>query len=324
VTQAINLVVSCTSRKRYDTAPGMAVHEIKEPNLDARLRIWKERLGAVRTEEYPAAEIYMGDHWCVARSIPKEAARCGLSIRLWISSAGYGLIRPDTPIKPYQATFARGEQDYIGVGITGTGEVEQKWWAGVCAYRIRNKENANSPRSLQALAEAFPRTPMVVALSVDYLRAVKEDLAATFHNQFFLEHLSIVSCGTRERHSVWRNNLLPCDGSMSRALGGTLTSLNVRVVRRLFQLWGGAAPTVEHLAKLTGQIGHQSRSICKRAPSRDSEVADFIYSRLNKAPGISKTKLLGEFRNAGQACEQRRFGEIYARIRREVMPELYA
>jgi len=298
VTRAINLVVSCTRRKRYGVTPGMAVHELKGCNLEARLRLWKQRLREVRAEEHPAGDTYLGDQWHVVRSIPNEAERFGLKVRLWIASAGYGLIRPDTPIKAYEATFTPGGRDYIGFGISANGNVVQEWWAGVCEYHIERK--VNFPRSLLALAEASPQTPMVVALSADYLRAVGEDLAETLRYQFFQEHLAIVSCGTGKRHAVWENNLLPCDGSMMGALGGTLTSLNVRVVRRLLQLLQGAEPTVKRLALLADS----RRTIIEAVWGLEQEVEEntldaFIRLLRSKVDRDFSQKLLHTVRGTG-------------------------
>ena len=76
---AVNLVVSCTNRKRYEMAPGLAVHEIDAANVNERIRAWKKRLSHVKSPEHPAQSMYMGDHWAIARSIPDDAAELGLS-----------------------------------------------------------------------------------------------------------------------------------------------------------------------------------------------------------------------------------------------------
>jgi hypothetical protein len=54
-----------------------------------------------------------------------------------------------------------------------------------------------------------------------------------------------------------------------------------------------------------------------RIPRSDNDVAEFIRTNLAKFPSTSKTRLLQEFRDKGRACEQKRFGAIYAMVRNE-------
>lgn len=319
---AVNLVVSCTSRKRYEVAPGLAVHEINAANLDARLRAWKDRLHQTASPEYPARRMYMGDHWSIASSIPFEAAEFGFRVQLWVCSAGYGLIDVDTPIKPYRATFTPGMEDYVASGLRTPIGATQAWWDGVCEHRLRHQQSI--PRSLLALANLFPRTPIIVALSKDYLAAVESDLANLLDRRFFRDHLAIVSCGTDVRHPTWKHNLLPCDAAVVGTLGGALTSLNVRVVRSLFQTLNGKSVTVENLSRLAQSIKRSPRTIPIRKAVTDEDVARFIRSALNRRADFSKSRLLDDFRHRGKACEQKRFGEVYMKVRRELRLGAYA
>lgn len=319
---AVNLIVSCTSRKRYEVAPGLAVHEISAANLDARLRAWKNRLNQTKSPDHPARCMYMGDHWSTASSIPLEAAQFGLRVHLWVCSAGYGLIGADTPIKSYRATFTPGMEDYVASGLQTSMGATQRWWDGVCGYGLQHQPTV--PRSISALADAFPRTPIVVALSKDYLAAVGRDLANLLGRSFFRDHLAIVSCGTDMKHPTWKNNLLPCDAAVVGTVGGALTSLNVRVVRSLFRDLNGKPITVENLARLAQAIRRSPRTTPTRKPVTDEEVARFIRSALSRRAEFSKNRLLDEFRGRGKACEQRRFGEVYLKVRRELQLGAYA
>lgn len=314
--RVVNVIVSCTNRKRFEGPPETAVHEIGGKDLLERLKLWKKNLRAAAAAEHRADNLYIGDHWSVVRSISKEAGKSGLDVQIWICSAGYGLIRQETPIKPYRATFTRGEGDYIASGLVENESTLHDWWAGVCAYRLSTLNGA--PRTLSALAAAFPRTPMLVALSADYLKAVTEDLVGVVARPYFREHLSIISCGTSPNRSVWKQHLLPCDASLAGTLGGTLTSLNARVARRLLQSANRKDITVDKLAELSLAIDRGAPRLAPPGVAKcDSEVEAFIRAQLAKVPTTSKTRLLQRFRGNGQACEQRRFGKIYSRVRHE-------
>lgn len=310
MSRTVNLIVSCTNRKRFPAPTETAVHGIGGANLDDRLKRWKRNLSTIATAEHSAGDLYMGDHWSVVQSIPAVAEKSGLSVRTWICSAGYGLIRPTTPIKPYRATFARGELDFVASGFPDEVFALSRWWSGVCAYRFQPE-----PRTISALAATSPRTPIVVALSEDYLKAVTPDLENILNSAYFRQHLAIVSCGTPHSHSIWKDYLLPCDASLTGALGGTLTSLNARVVRRLFKDLQRKEPSVEALSALATAIPRSSSALAvPRAAKSDSEIASFIRTHLAQNPDFSKTHLLREFREHGNACEQKRFGKIYSRI----------
>ena len=318
--RAVNLVVSCSNRKRYETAPGLAVRELVGSDARTRLQTWKGRLKTVRAEEYPAAELYMGEHWSVVRDIPSDASDHGWNVRLWICSAGYGLIQPNTLIKSYQATFASGTGDSVTKEPIGR-MAAQSWWTGVCSYSFSGEPPF--PRSFEALVRAYPRTPLIVALSADYLYAVEKDLRIVLQHPFFQRYLSIISCGTDSQHSGWKDNLLPCDGGLSASLGGTFTSLNARVARFLFGFQAHTGPTVDRMAAFVRSIEKRTAAPQPRIPQSDVEVAKYIREGLKKTPSASKTRLLEEFRAAGKACEQKRFGELYMQLRQGAQSEFH-
>ncbi|MCC6488951.1 MAG: hypothetical protein IT364_15740 [Candidatus Hydrogenedentes bacterium] len=260
----------------------------------------------------------MGDHWSVVRTIPDVARTVGLRVELWICSAGYGLIRPDTQIKAYQATFTRGEDDYIGAGLQECEHILQRWWDGVCGYRFPKRNDA--PRTIAGVAAAFPHTPMLIALSADYLKAVAEDLAQVLARPYFHHHLAIVSCGTARPHATWKHHLLPCDASLAGSLGGSLTSLNARIARHLVQSMTSTELTLHALRDIATSMNRIHGPSPSRSPQSDARIAAFIRKGVAQSPRTSKTRLLREFRRGGQACEQKRFGAIYAWVRQELSP----
>ena len=316
--RAVNLVVSCTNRKRYEAAPGLAAHRLVGADVQARLRIWKERLSATPDEKYPAEDLYMGEHWSVVRDILPVAGEQGWEVRLWICSAGYGLIRPSTRIHSYQVTFASGTRDSV---TAWESNAAQKWWKGVCSCAIPGEKGV--PRSLASLASEYPRTPMLVALSADYLNAVENDLLSVLKLKYFRRHLAIISCGTNGQTVHWQNNLLPCDGSVSASLGGTFTSLNARVARFLFEAPASVDPTVDFWASRARSLERRTVARPSRSAQSDSEVRSYIRNALKEVPTVSRSKLLEQFRAAGMACEQKRFGDLYMRIREGAQPEIH-
>lgn len=306
---AINLIVSCTNRKRYPPPAGLTVRNLSGSDIAERLWAWKERLHRVPADRYRADQLYIGDHWAVARGIPSLVAD-RLTVRLWICSAGYGLIRCDSLVKSYQATFSPGSDDYVAANATDRAAAIRAWWRGVCTVRVSGGEPM--PRSVAQLGGIQPRTPMLVALSVDYLDAVADDLHELLERPFFQEHLSIVSCGTVGQPRVWSHNLLPCDGLMSEALGGTLISVNVRIARHLLTSLNGGEVTAERMATLARSIPRAATPAQGREACSDRRVLAFIRKALHRSPAPSRSRLLREYRDAGLACEQARFAQLYS------------
>src|SRR5262245_42960354 len=97
-----------------------------------RAERWWRRLSTHSTETVPAVDLYGGDHWSVARSLPEVAAASGFDAYLWVASAGYGLVPADARLRPYSATFAAGHSDSVCLARTdGTtrSKFARDWWA---------------------------------------------------------------------------------------------------------------------------------------------------------------------------------------------------
>ena len=142
---------------------------------------------------------------------------------------------PTTPIKAYRATFTRGEDDYVASGLP-EGEHHPAPLVATVFAPIVSQQQTGDPRTISAIAAAFPRTPMVVALSADYLKAVTPDLEGVLARPYFRDHLVNRLVWNAPGSSIWKGQSAPLRCLIGRTrLGGALTSLNARVARRLFQ-----------------------------------------------------------------------------------------
>src|SRR5258707_1212852 len=85
----------------------------------ARATAWVERLASeVNTPAVRAVDLYAGEHWRVAASLPDLVidAATGTDARLWACSAGYGLIPAHAMVRPYAATLSPGHADSVTGG----------------------------------------------------------------------------------------------------------------------------------------------------------------------------------------------------------------
>ncbi|MFL6450932.1 MAG: hypothetical protein ACJ746_25120 [Bryobacteraceae bacterium] len=283
------------------------MRRIPRADLSVRVAEWGRRLNLVGTAHHRAQDLYIGDHWSVARNLPEFARGFGFDVRLWICSAGYGFISPETNIKPYAATFAADSEDYVS--CSGDRCEARQWWDGVC--RLNPRGCKTGPQTIHDLCSVHSRTPLIIALSREYLDAVSDDVETALKWPYFREHLAIVSCGSSKDRSSLRGNLVPCDSSMATIVGGALTSLNVRIVRHLLSALNGEAISFVNISKAIVASRVPRRKLRTVKPRTNEEIIDFIRRNLATTQKSSASALLRRHRDAGYSCEQKRFSELY-------------
>src|SRR5262245_5045531 len=95
-----------------------------------RAAVWLKRVRGHRAERVAIEGLYAGEHWSVVRSLARPTAGLGAKVRVWVCSAGYGLLTWDSRAAPYAATFTPGQADSVDrIGRAGdTESAAQDWW----------------------------------------------------------------------------------------------------------------------------------------------------------------------------------------------------
>lgn len=252
-----------------------------------------------------ARDLYVGDHWAIARSLPEVARSAGLAPRLWVASAGYGLVPEDAPLRCYSATFTPGDADSIAeTDATGS---TSKWWGELARYQL---DGVSAPRSLAELARSSPRGSIyLVVASRAYVDAMADDLRGLLAQK---ARLVIVAGAPGPAEEALHRAWVPSSARLCTSLGGALTSLHVRVARHLIGSLGRdlSADTARACVE---QLVEQSpaRVLPVRQRTDDDSVRAFIRAGLRRDPSATHTTLLRDYRGAGQACEQKRFRAIF-------------
>jgi hypothetical protein len=310
----VNLVVSCTKRKARPARASLRLRDLDSAGgIVDRAVEWLRRLRAERSDLTPAGDLYSGDHWAVVRSLAGRTPANGLPVRVWVCSAGYGLVTPASRLAPYDATFTSGQPDsVVPPGHPAPRKALREWWATLGTWK--GPPGAGC-RSIAAVAASYPGDFLLVALSFDYLTAVADDLrkaAATLPQP----HRLAVICAGADGLDGLDAHLLPCDARLRPLAGGALASLNVRLAARLlessrkdlslagcrslFQRWMSAQP---------------GRAAPARVPMTDEEVRGFIRTSLAGDPRLRPTPLLRRLRKQGKACEHGRFARLFQEVR---------
>lgn len=318
----LHLVVTCTKRKRRAALAQLRLREHGQRSIRGRLSSW---LKALNNPHDPAdavsvGDLYAGDHWQRARTLPGLAAARGVQARLWVCSAGYGLIPGDTYVYPYSATFSTGHPDSVWTagGTLSQAEVVRAWWSGLAGWA---GPAAGAPRSVQALAALDPGAAIWVIASETYLDAMRADLVAAAGTLADAEHLALVSAGTPRVHGLEQNRLQfdwRLQGSHG-PLGGAAMSLNVRVAQMLLEEgWEPAANRLNQtLQRYTRSIPPRERKMGRKVSP--AEVESFIREQLAAQPDASKTTLLRKLRDERLwAFEEKRFGRLLGQVRDDI------
>lgn len=297
----IRVVVTCSDRKRIRIPTDLQLRSVPQATQDVRCEAWVERLQWMGISDVVAADLYCGDHWFVARSLPGMFA----GLELWVASAGYGLIPASARIKPYAATFAPGHADSVVVREADSGA---RWWHSLGGWA---GPVAGAPRSLAQLAAMDPKAPMLVVASAVYTGALASDILEARTALADREAVAVVSIGVPPSSGLY-DLVIPADARLQAELGGARQSLNVRLARRLLDATNGLV--------CQGALRTAARELMEaappppryhRTPRTDYEVRRDIAAALRRAPGASYSKLLRRYRDQGFACEQQRFRALF-------------
>lgn len=307
----VNVIVTCTARKTSRVPKALRMSNVRRDRLDLRFAEWQRRLKAAKPPLKRASDLYCGNAWSVVRGLLDDPLLKD-RIRVWIISAGYGLITPSDDLAPYAATFSAGHLDSV-VPWQLNKHRTSEWWD-----LLTTKRKA-ATGSIAAIAKAFPHEPLIVAASSDYLKAVAHDLERARTALRDPDRLVIIAAGSRKDGTL-SDNYLPCDSRLEHRVGKSRMSLNSRILK--FVLTGtdpeeiSASGLAIKLGKLLAQL--PPAIVHNRRPRSNEQVDRFIRANLRKNPSCTYTRLLRAYRDRGNACEQKRFRNRFRSTRRKL------
>jgi hypothetical protein len=257
-----------------------------------------------------AKALYQGDHWATVRPLIANPWAGTAKVQVWIASAGCGLISPETLLPAYAATFSSRDLDCVGK----TSQARRAWWDNLSSIDF----NETTPRSLAALAERHPDSPLLITASPDYLDAMAPDLTVA-RDRLSPAVSMVVLCREGSLPGEMDGAKIHLSADLASSLGGALTSLNARVL-----VWLLTRPKqiFSYDAILHAISGLRSQSLPRqhiaRQRSGDSGIRDYIRRRLMDDVSLSGSAVLREYRRSGMAAEQGRFRALYLEVKQEV------
>lgn len=318
----LNVFVICTMTKRFHGTGNLLLREVGGVSLSERFGGWASRIERSRSPSIPAIDTYSGGHWSVVRSLHSSFAKSSSSERIWIVSAGYGLISPADAIIPYGATFAPGQPDSISPVSSAEASVE--WWRMLTQWRPPGMSSA-APRSIAEAVVNNPQASNLLVLSPDYYRALSDDLIASLKQIADPKQLIILSSDDRFLGDL-AENTVKVDARLQVFVGGARSSLGVRTARAVLQELSGQPVTLDSFRAAMASLveRHGVVQVYDREPMTNEQVAAFINVELSQDASVSSTRLLEKLRGSGRACERKRFHKLFTAAKERRIASLFA
>lgn len=303
----LNIIVTCTKKKSVIPDEQMCLRDVPGNDLRTLLPAWIKRLKGYKGRTIRAIDLYQGDHWQVAKSLVGIANPFGRS-KLWVCSAGYGLIPAESAIAPYSATFSTGHPDSVPERLSGGRGDLSHWWREVSKW---SGPDPREPRTIAEIARKFPKSRILVAASNSYLQTMLEDLEVARKAMVRADHLVLFS-GTGRVSDELTENLIGSDARMQRFIGGALMSLNVRTLGWAIENSQETGLSPERIRKaISKEISRaKPHERINRTQLTDAEVSEFIECQHQQGHPLVTTSLLKLLRSTGFACEQKRFRKL--------------
>ena len=310
----LHVVVSCKSRKTMAVSRELCMSSIQATSLDERAKTWIERLRKAPASRRNAADMYAGDHWKLVLKIPAAAGK-DAKVKLWVVSAGYGVVGIDSPLKPYSATFIPTHSD--SVVPMGSSFTASQWWREI----TRRVPQQGLPRRVTDIATLAQRDGgyLLLALSKPYARALAEDICAA--SELLPDRIALVSVGlsaaSNGREGIGKV-LLPVEARLKNVhqFRGAMQGLNARIAYNIVAKYKRWYPNTEKLRHLIRRWVQSADPLTRydRKKLSDDQIRSYIRTHVNPARRRSKSLLLRSLRDSGKACEQGRFSRLYTEV----------
>lgn len=290
--QKLTIVVNCTDRKSVVPAPHLQVRSLPPGGTAERFASWRQRVQQPGPK-VPLHRLYQGEAWLQAKSLADDARARGTSVRMLVASAGLGLQDVTRQAPAYAATFASGHAD----SVTEHPKAMADWW-----QRLGELPHAESLRDAS-------EGPVLLVLSENYARAMDADLVglSTRGGDYFLVG------GWRTIDGLPR---LPADRNLRQTLGGTVSSVSLRMARRWMAQRSGLGLFTAADATRWDDWARTAREAesYERTPMSDEALRVRIRELLLAESGLSASRALRALRERGIACEQKRFGALFREV----------
>ncbi|MBZ9803393.1 hypothetical protein [Mesorhizobium sp. ES1-6] len=294
---AVAVITICTLRKKKQ--PPFAATPVSLPigPQDAIQNAWLERLRTLQPEILAGA-LYAGRGFGLASQAAEIA-----DAKLYIISAGLGLVAADRQVPSYGLTVSSGYGDSVDARVSGDFDVGT-WFCGLLP-------GPHSVQWVDVFREGSGR--VLIALTRPYAEMVGKSLSELEPQA--LARLRIFGASLAPAlPAALRPSLAPYDDRLDTILPGTRADFSQRALlhfARLVAINGDSYDRNADYAAVEAAMSSVTPPERARRPRRnDAEILQLILARLHSQSGIAR--ILRSLRDEeGVACEQSRFSRLY-------------
>jgi hypothetical protein len=324
----LNLIITCVSQKRSKKEHSILDPDIKTGSIENVFDQWQSVLSKSALKPMKALELYKGNLWNAYRDAWGIINNRIEDSKLWILSAGYGLINANEKIIPYNITFQdpRNGVPSILAKIKNAAETDsrrgilQKWW------ELLSKSNNRNPASLMELiAKSGSDEYFLLVLGKDYLEAAFRDLKESIKKAKDPQKILVISNNVNDPLAKrLGKNWLFADGRFVNLPRSNNTLVNAKIAKEILWhmfneqqglSWWSSANFNKFLKFRSSTLPEPKKPI--RKPSTDKEVKTFVKNAL-KDKEVSFSRLHRSYRDSGRACEYGRFKSLYHEVKNEL------
>lgn len=291
------VITVCTHRKRAQ--PPIATTPVSLPigSQDAVQTAWIEKIRTAPTETV-ASDLYAGRGFGLAVEAAKMA-----SGKLYILSAGLGLVAGDQQVPVYGLTVSGAHAESVSSRVTGRLDVSS-WFSGLLSSPY------SEPWS-DVMSENSGR--ILIALTRPYARMVGQSLSKLEPQALARLRIFGASLAT-DLPACLHPALAPYDDRLNTIFPGTCADFPQRALLHFVRSVAISGDARDRKAD-NGSVEAALRGVASpdkpRRPRRtDQEILQLITMRLRSQSGIAQ--ILRALRDYdGVACEQSRFSRLY-------------
>ena len=298
------IVTNCTARKRRAQDSLRLGCEMVEQTLEGTARRWRSALAA-HGARLRAHDLYIGRSMSDAKQVATT-----LDGRLYVASAGLGLVSTDEHVAPYDLT-ASGSQGGLQEVLERFETTSRQWWNLMC-----------HGRGLTHLLAQHPEAVLLAALPANYVEMVAGDLCDSPAIALQRVKLFTSQVGATELPSELAGMVMPYDDRLESIAGyaGTRADFPQRAMRHFVEQLGacGLDQAQARIAVQEALSLHQLRCSVERKRADDDTIRALIREQW-RATGGRGSVLLRYLRDESRtACEQGRFARLWREVRAEM------
>lgn len=302
----INIISSCTNSKKQTPSKAFKIASFKtDMHLEDVIDIWNRNIEKKTDVVYEATKLYKGGAW--RATLDTDAVLASkFNTNLYVASAGYGLIHSKTQICSYDSTFASSTINSINKFVVNSDKnANIVWWNMVNKFQLFSFQEGSY---------------FFIVLPHEYLSAAQDTIKLLIEK--FDKNVFIFIANKHPIPLFMKNNIVKFDSRFNNFQAGVLSNMLQRAVLWLSNEIIKKDIPLSH-RELQNHIEIEMASYKKfnmpvRSKLTEEEIRIKIKNMILKDEISSASKGLKAFRNAGFACEQKRFGKIFRKVKSEL------